>query len=324
MLDAMRRGRGPAVSGLLAGLLLGAAPGAAAADGGFAAVEQAIDGAAGWLNAVLGGVIFWSGFGGLPLIVLWLLTGATVFTVWMRFVNLRGFRHALEVTAGRYDNPEDAGEVSHFQALSTALSATVGLGNIGGVALAVSLGGPGATLWMILAGLVGMTSKFTECTLGQMYRKVDAAGRVSGGPMHYLRDGLTELGLPRLGAFLSAAFAVLCIGGSLGGGNMFQVSQSHGAIARTLPWLADKAWVYGLALAVLVGIVIIGGIKRIAYTAEKIVPLMAVVYVGAALVILLTHLSDVPAAFLTILHGALTPEAGYDRPLRRPHRGARP
>jgi AGCS family alanine or glycine:cation symporter len=281
------------------------------APGLFAAIEQAIDGAAGWLNDALGAVIFWDGIGGFPLVVLWLVIGGGVFTVWMGFINVRGFAHALAVVRGRYDDPDDAGEVSHFQALSTALSATVGLGNIGGVALAVILGGPGATFWMIVAGLIGMTSKFTECTLGLMYRKVDAEGRVSGGPMHYLADGLAEKGFGGAGRALAVVFAVLCVGASFGGGNMFQVNQSMGAVAQTLPWIDDYNWAYGLILAVAVGIVIIGGIKSIARTAEKIVPLMCVIYVGAALVILIAHASDIPAAFGTILSGAFTPEAQY-------------
>lgn len=272
---------------------------------------DSIDQAAGWLNGHLGAVIFWDGLFGFPIVVLWLVVAGAVLTAFMGFINLRGFRHAIDVTRGRYDNPHDAGEVSHFQALSAALSATVGLGNIGGVALAVTLGGPGATFWMILCGLLGMTSKFTECTLGQMYRKVDANGRVSGGAMHYLADGLAELGLGPLGKALATLFALLCILASFGGGNMFQVNQSLGAVAYILPWLNDYGWAYGLLLAVMTGVVIIGGIKSIARTAERIVPFMCVLYVSAALLILLMHWRDVPAALLTIVDGAFTPEAGY-------------
>jgi AGCS family alanine or glycine:cation symporter len=277
----------------------------------FRQVETAIDSGAGWLNDLFSAVVYWDGIGGFPIVVLWLIVGGTVFTLWMRFISLRGFGHALAVVRGRYDNPADAGEVSHFQALSTALSATVGLGNIGGVALAVTLGGPGATVWMIFAGLIGMTSKFTECTLGQMYRKVDAQGRVSGGAMHYLREGLAEKGFPGVGRALAIAFALLCVGASFGGGNMFQVSQSMGAVAQTLPFLSEHNWLYGLVLAVMVGVVIVGGIRSIARTAEKIVPLMCVVYVATSLVVILAHFSEIPAAFGTILRGAFTPEAQY-------------
>jgi AGCS family alanine or glycine:cation symporter len=270
-----------------------------------------IDAAAGWLNAKLGSVIFWEVLDDFPIVVLWLLIGGTIFTLWMRFISVRAFGHAIAVVRGRYDDPDDAGEVTHFQALATALSATVGLGNIGGVAIAVAAGGPGATFWMILAGLIGMTSKFVECTLGQMYRKVDAEGRVSGGAMHYLREGFAEKGMAPVGRFLAIVFAVLCVGASFGGGNMFQVNQSMDAVGLTMPWVGDYNWAYGLILAALVGVVIIGGIRSIARTAEKIVPLMCVVYVSAALLIIVANIGEVPAALATILAGAFTPEAQY-------------
>ncbi len=249
----------------------------------------------------------------IPFIVLWLVMGAVFFTLRFRFVNLRAFKHAVAVTAGRYDDPDDPGEVSHFQALSSALSATVGLGNIAGVAVAVGMGGPGAVFWMVVAGFLGMSSKFTECTLGQMYREVDPSGRVLGGPMRYLSRGLAELGQPGLGKFLAAMFAVLCIGGSFGGGNMFQANQSYAQVADLLPFLSGRAGAfgYGLLLAFLVGLVIIGGIRRIGAVAGAIVPLMCLLYVVAGLVVLLTHADAVPAAFATIVREAFTPEAGY-------------
>jgi alanine or glycine:cation symporter, AGCS family len=253
----------------------------------------------------------------LPAIVLWLVVGAIVFTLWMRFINFRAIGHAIQVIRGRYDDPNEQGEVTHFQALSSALSATVGLGNIAGVAIAVSIGGPGATFWMIVAGLLGMTSKFTECTLGQMYRKVDANGNISGGPMRYLATGLSERGMGGLGVFLAYFFAVLCVLASFGGGNMFQVVQSMGAISETLSTALDVErsalqeynYLYGLVMALMVGIVIIGGIKRIAQTAEKIVPLMCGIYVLAALFIIFKNFSEVPAAFGAIIDGAFNPEA---------------
>ncbi|RLD33463.1 MAG: hypothetical protein DRI72_04965 [Bacteroidetes bacterium] len=160
----------------------------------------------------------------IPLIVFWLILGAVTFTIMMKFINIRGFKHAVQLVRGVYDDPNEPGEVSHFQALTTALSATVGLGNIAGVAIAISIGGPGATFWMIVAGLLGMSSKFTECTLGVKYRKIDKNGVVSGGPMYYLRYGLEKKNLKWLGIVLSALFALLVIGGSLGGGNMFQAN----------------------------------------------------------------------------------------------------
>ncbi len=245
------------------------------------------------------------------LAVIWLVAGAVYFTLKMRFVNLRAFRHAIRVTRGVYDNPDDEGEVSSFQALSAALSATVGLGNIAGVAIAVGTGGPGATFWMILAGLLGMSSKFTECTLGQMYREVRPDGRVMGGAMFYLSKGLKEMKLGGLGMFLAGAFAFLCIGGSIAGGNAFQVSQSLGALQLKFPVFVDHPWLYGLVMTVLAGVVIIGGIRRIAATASKVVPLMCVIYVLACLFILVTHASEVPAAIGTIVSSAFSPDAAF-------------
>jgi AGCS family alanine or glycine:cation symporter len=250
---------------------------------------------------------------GIPIVVLWLVLGAVFFTLRMGFINFRGFKHAILVTAGKYDDPDnkDEGEVSHFQALTAALSATVGLGNIAGVAIAVMAGGPGATFWMIMAGLLGMSSKFVECTLGQKYRQVRPDGRVMGGAMFYLSRGLEEMNLGKLGAFLGGLFAVLCVLASFGGGNAFQVNQSLKALQETVPFLADNGWVYGLVMAGLVGIVIIGGIQRIAATAEKIVPLMCGVYVLACLWILLKNFTGIPAAFSLIFSEAFTPQAGY-------------
>lgn len=362
----------------------------------------------------------------MPLVVLVLVGGAVYFTFYFGFINFRAFGHAIQVVRGRYDNPEDPGEVSHFQALSSALSATVGLGNIAGVAIAVSIGGPGAVFWMVVAALFGMTSKFAECSLGQMYRQVDAKGVVRGGPMVYLRDGLRDLGRPQLGKFLSVVFAIMCIGGSFGGGNMFQANQSFQAIAKVVPWFggeqakghvrltaaqpqeldlpphlirfeqptADGAllytpnlervtlkandwkptpggqfvtdvpvvaaksgphydaaagkvsvvqigkvegrtvnwtplagvtatnpdpvaggihhrgWAYGLILAVLVGLVIVGGIKSIGRVADKIVPFMAITYVGAGLFILISNYTLIPHALGVIINEAFNPAAG--------------
>lgn len=247
----------------------------------------------------------------LPFIVTWLVLGAIYFTLRMGFISIRGFRHAIDVTLGHYDKAGDRGEISHFQALNSALSATVGLGNIAGVAVAVGLGGPGAVFWLIVAGFLGMSSKFTECTLGQMYRVTDAQGHLSGGPMRYLHLGLQELGLGSFGRVLALVFAVMCIGGSFGGGNMFQANQSYVAVAEQIPYLADKAWIYGLFLAVITGAVIIGGIKSIGAAASVIVPVMCGIYVIASLFVLAVNWEQLPAAFGSILAGAFTPEAGY-------------
>ena len=246
----------------------------------------------------------------LPLLVLWLVLGAIFFTVRMGLINVRGFKHAIGLTRGHYDNPDDVGEVNHFQALTAALSATVGLGNIAGVAIAVGSGGPGATFWMMVAGFLGMASKFSECTLGQKYREVDENGTVMGGPMIYLGKGLAELNLPRLGKVLAVIFAVLCVGGSLAGGNAFQVNQSLGAISQNVEFLQDDRWIYGAFMTIMVGIVIIGGIKRIARTAEAIVPTMCGIYVVACLWILLSNAGSVPGAFGTIIESAWSFEAG--------------
>ncbi len=251
-----------------------------------------------------------------PLVVVWLFGGAVFFTLRMGFINIRGFWHAIRVTKGDYDDPADSGEVSHFQALASALSATVGLGNIAGVAIAVATGGPGAILWLILGGVLGMSTKFSECTLGQLYRKIDHDGTVSGGPMHYLRDGLAELGLRRTGLVLATLFALVCMGGSFGGGCVFQVSQSLEAIRAELlhydiALLADYPWIYGIVMLTLVAIVIIGGIRRIAATAEKIVPLMCSVYVLASLYILAVNSGRILPAFELIAKGAFTPDAIY-------------
>lgn len=251
-----------------------------------------------------------------PLVVAWLVLGAVFFTLRMGFINLRGFGHAIAVTAGRYDNPDDEGEISHFKALSSALSATVGLGNIAGVAIAVAVGGPGAIPWMILAGFLGMSSKFTECTLGQMYRTVDSRGNISGGPFRYLYEGLAEkgAGMGVLGRILSVVFALMCIGGSLGGGNMFQANQSYQIVLETtrrvVPEMPDFAPAYGIVLAVLVGAVILGGIKRIGAAAGLIVPVMCGVYVVAALYIIGVNADQVPEALGVMFKGAFSTEAG--------------
>lgn len=247
----------------------------------------------------------------LPLAVVWLVLGAIFFTLRMGFINIRGFKHAIDLTRGKYDNPEDVGEVNHFQALSSALSATVGLGNIASVAIAVSVGGPGATFWMICAGFLGMASKFTECTLGQKYREVRSDGHIMGGAMLYLSRGLSELNLPGLGKVLAVLFSVLCIGASLAGGNAFQVNQSLGVVAEQIEFLQDDKWMYGIFMSVLVGIVIFGGIKRIARTAEAIVPLMCGIYVVACLYILLANAEQIPGAFGQIFSGAFSAEAAY-------------
>ncbi|MFT4558732.1 MAG: AGCS family alanine or glycine:cation symporter [Planctomycetaceae bacterium] len=279
-------------------------------DGGF---QDQVNDAFGTVNEFLAAGMFYKVGGVVPLAVLWLVLGSIFFTVRMGFINIRAFKHAILVTAGRYDNPNDAGEVSHFQALTSALSATVGLGNIAGVAIAIALGGPGATFWMIVAGFLGMTSKFVECTLGQKYREVRPDGRVMGGAMFYLSRGLAKMGLGPVGSFLGFAFAVLCIGGSFGGGCAFQVNQSLNAVAESIEFLKDDGnrWIYGAVMTIAVGVVIIGGIRSIARVAEKIVPTMCGVYVLSCLAILLMNAGLIPDAISSILSGAFSNDALY-------------
>lgn len=245
-----------------------------------------------------------------PWIVMWLVTAAVVFTLYFSFIQLRGFRLALHIVRGDYSDPNHTGQVSHFQALSTALSGTVGLGNIAGVAVAVSIGGPGATFWMVLAGLLGMATKFTECTLGVKYRNEYANGTVSGGPMYYLSKGLAEKGFAGVGRAMAMVFAVFCVLGAFGAGNMFQANQMHAQIVNVTGGdasvLSGRGWLTGLIMATFVFMVIVGGITSIARFAEKIVPLMAAIYCGAALIIILTHIDRVPWAFGQIVSGAFT------------------
>ncbi|NEK87392.1 alanine:cation symporter family protein [Blastococcus saxobsidens] len=255
----------------------------------------------------------------LPLIVVWLVVAGFFFTIYLRGFQFRAFKHAIALTRGDYNDPKDAGEVTHFQALATAVSGTVGLGNIAGVAVAISLGGPGATLWMIVAGLVGMCTKGVECTLGVKYRNVYADGRVSGGPMYYLTKGLKERS-PRLGTLgkvLAVLFCIFTLGGAVGGGNMFQANQAFSQ-AQSVTGGEDgplgggaAGAVFGLVMAVLVGAVIIGGIRSIARVTDKLVPFMAVFYVIACLTVLFANVSAIPDALWAIVSQAFSPEAGY-------------
>ena len=245
---------------------------------------------------------------GFPLIVLILLVGSITFTFYFRFINVRGFTHAIDIIKGKYDNPKDDGQISHFQALTSALSATIGLGNIAGVAVAVSLGGPGAVFWMILIAFFSMSAKFVSCTLGQLYRQVNPDGSIDGGPMYYLEKGLGELGMGTLGKVLGILYAIFIIGGAFGGGNMFQANQSY-ALVGSLTGISSLA--YGIILAILVGVVIIGGIERIGQTTEKIVPTMVVLYVGASLFVILTNLDKLGGVVVSIMSEAFSPNAIY-------------
>ena len=244
-----------------------------------------------------------------PFIVAWLIVAGVFLTIRFNFVNLHMLPHSLKILMGKYRTKEDRGEVSPFASLSAALSATVGLGNIAGVAIAVSIGGPGATFWMIMAGFLGMTLKFTEVTLSQQYRVWRPDGRIMGGAMEYLSRGLGKKGMPAFGKILAIIFAIFTIGASLGGGNAFQVGQSMGAMQEIVPFIKSYPIVYGLVMATIVGFVIIGGIKRIATTAEAIVPIMVIIYLSATLFILFYNYEKIPHAFSLIFNEAFHPTA---------------
>lgn len=246
---------------------------------------------------------------GIPFIVIWLVFGALFFTLRMGFINIRGFKHSIDLAKGKYDDPDAPGQVTHFQALATAVSGTVGLGNIAGVAVAVSLGGAGATFWMIVCGLLGMSSKFVECTLGVKYRDILPDGRVFGGPMNYLRYGLEKRNLKGFGKVLAGVFALLAVGASFGGGNMFQANQSFEQLAGQFPVLAGNGFWFGVVTAILVGVVIIGGISSIAKVTGKIVPIMASIYIVAALAVIIMNIQNIGPAFSAIFDGAFSPSA---------------
>ncbi len=274
----------------------------------------------------------------IPIVLILLVLGATFFTLYFGFPGIKRFPLAINTVRGKYDELEGAeghgvekaevnivegdlpdtirdeskeGEVSHFQALATAVSGTVGLGNIAGVAVAIALGGPGATFWMIVCGIIGMSTKFVECTLGVKFRDVDQNGVVYGGPMYYLSRGLKEKGMVGLGKVLAIIFAILCVGASFGGGNAFQSNQAASQLSSLIGLNFEKAgfWI-GVVLAVIVGIVIIGGIKRIASVTEKVVPFMAGIYVLASLIIIFANYEYIGTAFSLIIGGAFTPMAG--------------
>jgi len=255
--------------------------------------------------SVLSAVLFFE-ISGFPLLVLWLVAGGLFFTFKLGFVNIKLFRHAIDVVRGKYSSKDDPGEVTHFQALVAAVSATVGLGNIAGVAIAVSMGGPGAVFWMMVAGFLGMSTKFAEVTLGQKYRKIDANGKVSGGAFYYLSEGLAEMNYPRLGKVLAVVFAICCIGGSFGGGNLFQANQTVTIMTDSFDVLTNMDWIISLVIAVAVGTVLIGGIKRIAIVAEAVVPFMAFIYIGASVVVLVVNADKVPAAIAFIFQDAFS------------------
>ncbi len=238
---------------------------------------------------------------GVPSIVLLVGTGIYL-TVRLRMVQIRGLKHAFELISGRYDRKADPGEISHFQALSAALSATIGTGNIAGVATAIAFGGPGAVFWMWVTALVGMATKYTSCSLALKYREIHPSGEVSGGPMYTLKNGLSM-------KWLGTAFSAFTLIASFGIGNMVQANSVVDGLRFIFPGAERYRLLFGIIIAIAVGLVIIGGIKRIARVASRIVPFMAITYCGAALVILLINIDKIPSALYTIFNHALNPLA---------------
>ncbi|KQC29657.1 alanine/glycine:cation symporter family protein [Flagellimonas eckloniae] len=299
-------------------------------------LDEKIDQAFAPVSDFFNTVIFFEIFG-TPFVLILLVGSALFFTIYFGFPNIRHFGTAINVVRGKYDELESPeghgvekaevnivdgdlpdtirdesqeGEVSHFQALATAVSGTVGNGNIAGVALAIALGGPGATFWMIICGLIGMSTKFVECTLGVQYRDVGEDGTVYGGPMYYISKGLKEKGFATLGKIAAALFAIFCIGGSFGGGNAAQSNQATIVVKELFGWESTMAGtIIGLVLAILVGIIIIGGIKRIASVTEKVVPFMAVLYIVACLYIIFSNFPLIDDAFSLIITEAFKPTA---------------
>ena len=267
------------------------------------------------INHFFEGILFFDIFFGtikdtsFPFVVALLIIGGVFLTLRMGFVNLRMFKHSLAIVRGKYKTREDKGVISPFQSLATALSATVGIGNIAAVSIAISLGGAGAAFWMIMAGFLGMTLKFTEVTLSLKYREFLPDGTIMGGGMEYLSRGLSDKGMPRIGKAMSMIFAFFMVLGALGAGNTFQISQSLTIMQGQVPFFQEFPWAFGLIMALITGLVIIGGIKRIAHVAEKIVPLMVIFYLIMVFWVLGTYFTAIPDAFALIFREAFTPTA---------------
>lgn len=265
-------------------------------------------------TGILDFVLYKISFAGaqVPLIIIWLISAAVFFTVYFRFLNVTGIWHAIRILKGDFDEGKQKGEISHFQALSTALSGTVGIGNIGGVAIVISLGGPGALFWLVVAGFLSMSTKFIECVLGVKYREIDENGVVSGGPMYYLEHGLRERGLTFLAKPLGAFYAIAMVIGCLGIGNMFQSNQAFEQVmflAGDESFWAGKGWLFGILLAAIVGLVILGGIRSIAKVTSKLVPFMAVSYLVFGILIIAMNSDKLSWAFKAVFSNAFNPEA---------------
>jgi alanine or glycine:cation symporter, AGCS family len=287
--------------------------GAAAADE-TSGLDRKIDEIFGWATGWFVNAVFIDiPINGYPVkaVVIWLALAGIVLTLFFKFINLRAFGLAYRTVRGQYTHTDDPGEITHFQALSAAVSGTVGLGNIAGVAIGIMIGGPGVAFWLFLAGFLGMTTKFAECTLGVKYRETDAEGRIHGGAMYYLRKGFAERGLGPLGAFLAGLFAFFCIFASFGGGNVFQINQATAQLLNVTggeaSFFAGRQWLFGLLIAIITGLVIIGGIRGIARVTARLVPAMFVVYIISAFIVLLANAGHIPAAVSMIVTEAFNP-----------------
>ena len=279
-------------------------------------LDQKIDEWFGWATGwFVNGVFTDIPIGGYPVkaVVIWLALAGVVMTLFFKFINLRAFGLAIRTVRGHYSHTSDPGEISHFQALSAAVSGTVGLGNIAGVAIGIMIGGPGVAFWLFLSGFLGMATKFAECTLGLKYREIDAEGRVHGGAMYYLKKGFAERGLAPLGAFLAGLFAFFCIFASFGGGNVFQINQATAQLLNVTggenSFFFGRQWVFGFLMAVITALVIIGGIRGIARVTARLVPAMCLIYCLSALLVLIVNAGHVPAAISMIVTEAFNPRA---------------
>lgn len=279
-------------------------------------LDQQIDA---WFGKITGpfveSIFFQVEIGGFKVlaVVFWLAAAGIIITIAFRFINIRAFGLALRTVKGKYSLKDDPGEVTHFQALSAAVSGTVGLGNIAGVAIGIQNGGPGVAFWLFLSGFLGMSTKFAECTLGVKYREFDASGNVHGGPMYYLRKGFAEKGFSKAGAILAFFFALMCVFASFGGGNVFQVNQVTSQLVNITggkdSFFASHQWVFGLMMAFMTALVILGGIRGIARVTDKLVPVMCVTYVASCLIVLTFNANDILPALQMILHDAFQPRA---------------
>lgn len=257
------------------------------------------------------GIIFYqvkiAGFE-LTLVIVWLIVAALFFTFYFKFINLTGMWHGIQLAFGKNADEDAPGEITHFQALCTALSGTVGIGNIGAIAFAIAIGGPGALFWLVVAGFLGMTTKFAECSLGVKYRRQNPDGTFSGGPMYYLKQGLADKGFPTLGKFLGGFYAFGLVFGCLGAGNMFQSNQAYSQFVVVTggqeSFFVERGWLFGIILAFVLGLVIIGGIKSIAKVTSTLVPLMAILYCSCAVVVVIMNAEFIPAAFTWVFREA--------------------